>query len=107
MFERIKTYIPAIVAVVTTLSSGFMAGKHYLDSEFVNVGDFDRSRLNMSIYLLENRKLTLESRIYVYKLCKISPNCPDKNVDAHLEKDLRDLDDIRNQLETLRKKLFN
>jgi hypothetical protein len=105
-FDKLRSLVPTVIAVVTTISSLFMAGKHYLDSEFVNVGDFDRTRLNTAIYLLENRKLTLETRIYVYKLCKISPNCLDKNVDVQLEKDTRELDDVRRQLETFKKKLF-
>jgi len=107
--DKIKSAIPAIIAVVTTLSSVFMAGKHYLDTEFVNVGDFDRTRLNMAIALLDNRKLTLETRLYVYKLCKVSPQCVsnNKNIDADIERDTREIDDVRSQLETLKRKIFN
>jgi hypothetical protein len=107
--DKLRSVVPAIIAVVTTVSSLFMAGKHYLDSEFVNVSDFDRTRLNMAINLLDNRKLTLETRLYVYKLCKISPQCiaNNKNIDADIERDTREIDDVRGHLETLKKKLFN
>jgi hypothetical protein len=105
--DKLKSTIGIIVMVVTSLSSVFFAGKKYLDSEFTNVGDFDRARINMNISLLENKKLILETRLYVYKLCKISPNCVDKNIDIDIEKDIRDLEDVRGQLETLKKKQFN
>ena len=105
-FTKLKGVITVIIAVVTSLTSGFMAGKHYLDNEFVNTSDFERTRLNMGIHLLENRKLTLETRLYIYKLCKISPNCVDKNVDVAIEKDIRELEDDRKQLDELKKKIF-
>ena len=99
--------MPVIIAVITSVASIFMAGKHYLDSEFVNTSDFDRFRLNIGIAVLEDRKQILEHRIYVYELCKLAPACASKkSLDGDIAKDLRDLKDVRSQLEILKKKLF-
>jgi len=107
-FDKLRSAIPAIIAVITTVATLFMAGKHYLDTEFVNVNDFNRVRLNMGISLLENRKQVLEHRIYVYELCKaLTTKCTERNtVEADEAHDLRELEDVRIQLETLKKKLF-
>ena len=104
-FDKLKVYIPAIITVISTIVTGVFVAKDYLTDTFVSREEFKSSRELTFRHVLENKKLLLENRIYFLNMCKITEYCVYKStVDVEIEQANRELSDIREVLNTTRKK---
>jgi hypothetical protein len=82
------------------LVSGFFFLNNYLTANFVSVRDYDKTVTAGVIIGIENQKHIHENRLYLLNMCKAWAACPYKNsVVDDIDATLRELQDVRNQLE--------
>jgi len=104
-FDKIKGILAIVITVGSSLLSGFLAGKHYLDNSFVSLDEFNRIKIRASINYLETRKYALENRLYLLDICSKDKNCPHYgSAQYDIDRTKRDLDDTRGQVEALKRK---
>ncbi len=104
-FDKLKSYVPVAITVISTIVSGAFFAKDYITTNFVSRTEFNDLRSLAAQYVLENRKMLLETRIYVLNMCKVTENCAYKSTaDVEIDKTKRELDDIRSHLSSLKRK---
>ena len=70
--------------------------------------EFETIRTRVTISQLENRKFSLENRLYLLDICSRDTKCPHYGAAPfEIERSRRELDDTRGQLETLKRKLLS
>lgn len=107
-FDKIKASIGILITVASALVSGFIAGKNYLDTSFVSAKEFENIRARVTISQLENRKFSLENRLYLLDICSRDIKCTHYGAASfEIERAKRELDDTRGQLETLKRKMLS
>jgi len=107
-FDKIKASIGILITVASALVSGFIAGKNYLDTSFVSAKEFENIKIRVTISHLENRKFSLENRLYLLDICSRDTKCPHYGASSfEIDRAKRELDDTRGQLETLKRKLLS
>lgn len=106
-FDKIKSVLTVVIAIGSGMFSLYLTGKNYLETSFVPNSTYERMKDQMTLNYLENRKYSLENRIYFLNMCMRDTKCP-FNTSSHFEvtKAARDLDDVRGEIEILRKKII-
>jgi hypothetical protein len=103
LVNKLKIYIPIAITVVSSAMSGILVAKNYFDENFVKVSDYTQIKITVAIGVLENRKSILENRLYFLDICKATPTCPHgAGVSLDMDKTLRELQDVRVHLESLK-----
>jgi hypothetical protein len=106
-FDKIKTIAAIAITVVSSLVSAFITAKTYLDTSFVSTAEFERIRTQVTLNFLENRKYSFENRLYLLDTCAKDPKCTHHgSTQYEIEKTKRDIDDVRGQIELLKRKLL-
>jgi hypothetical protein len=107
-FDKIKSIAAIGITVFSTLISGFISAKTYLDSSFVSATEFDRIRTQVTLNFLDNRKYSLENRLFLLDICIKDPKCVHAgSANFEIEKTKREIDDTRGQIETLKRRLLS
>lgn len=106
-FDKIKSIAAIGITVISSLVSGAITAKHYLDTSFVSATEFERIRTRVTLNFLENRKYSLENRLFLLDICSKDEKCVHRGSSQfEAEKTKREIDDTRMQIETLRKGLL-
>jgi hypothetical protein len=107
-FDKIKSGIGIFITVASALVSVYIAGKNYLDTSFVSAKEFENIKARVIISQLENRKFSLENRLYLLDICSRDVKCTHYGAASfEIERTKRELDDTRGQLETVKRKLLS
>lgn len=107
-FDKIKASIGILITVASALVSGYIAGKNYLDTSFVSAAEFETIRARVTISQLENKKFSLENRLYLLDICSRDTKCTHYGAASfEIDRTKRELDDTRGQLETLKRRMLS
>jgi hypothetical protein len=107
-FDKVKGILAVVITVGSSLFSGILAGKHYLDTSFVSAKEFSDIRVRVTLNFLENRKYAMENRLYLLDMCSKDPKCIHfGSTQYETEKAKRELDDTRGQIEVLKRHLLS
>lgn len=79
-FDKIKSFTAIGITVISSLVSGVITAKHYLDSSFVSASEFERIRTRVTLNFLDNRKYSLENRLFLLDICVKDEKCAHKDL---------------------------
>jgi hypothetical protein len=104
-FNTLKVYIPIIVTILSSITSGIFVAKNYIETNFVSAHEFRQMKIDVTIGVLENRKALLENKLYFLDICESTPRCSHSpSINFEIDKSLRELEDVRGHMEVYKSK---